>query len=278
MSSNKLAYLGPRGTFSEEAAMMYGGSSELVSFSTIDAVGEAVRSRIAGEGVVPIENSLEGSVNDTLDLLISQKELYIRWELILPIEHCLLAKPEVKNGEIVVIYSHPQALAQSGKYIEKEFPNAQKMASLSTAAAVEDMKSSSHISAAIAPKRAGEIYNVKILSEGIQDNANNVTRFVVLSNIDNNRTGDDKTSLCFSFDEDKAGTLHEALGELASRGINMGKIESRPTKKTLGRYIFLVDIDGHREDAIVKDALSRIRPKVSDLRIFGSYPRWTESS
>ena len=101
---------------------------------------------------------------------------------------------------------------------------------------------------------------------------------MILSNMDNNRTGSDKTSMCFSFDEDKAGTLHETLGELASRGINMGKIESRPTKKTLGRYIFLVDIDGHREDAIVKDALSRIRPKVSDLRVFGSYPRWTENS
>ena len=276
--TRKVAYLGPRGTFSEEAAMVYDRESQLVSFSTIYAVGEAVRSRIVDEGVVPIENSLEGSVNDTLDLLINQKELYIRWELILPIEHCLLTKTEVSKREIKVIYSHPQALAQCGKYIEKEFPTVQMVASLSTAAAVEDMKGSLQPSAAIAPKRAGKIYEVKILSEGIQGNQNNATRFIVLSNMDNDSTGSDKTSMCFSFDEDKAGTLYQTLGELASRGINMRKIESRPTKKLLGRYIFMVDVDGHRNDAVVRDALSRIRAQVSDLRIFGSYPRWKESA
>ncbi len=273
----RIGFLGPEGTYTEEATLQYDSQAELVPFPSIAAIGQAVSSGLTEQGVVPIENSLEGSVTFTLDLLISQPGLSIREELVLPIEHFLLALPGTQFPDIQVIYSHPQALAQCRDFLEKRFPQAQQGASLSTVSAVTDMRNSELPAAAIAPRRAAELQDVEIIGQNIQDNPNNVTRFVVLAGEDHPPTGGDKTSICFSFDQDSPGVLYEALGEFASRNINLAKIESRPTKESLGRYIFLIDCEGHRQDPLVKDALDAVAHKVSMLKILGSYPRWNPS-
>ena len=269
-----IGFLGPVGTYTEEAALQYDPEADLQPFQTIGAVGQAVSSGITQEGVVPIENSLEGSVTNTLDLLISQSDLSIRQEVVLPIDHYLMALPGTPAADIRVIYSHPQALAQCRNFLERQFPNAQQMASLSTVAAVSDMSASSLPAAAIAPGRAAELHDVEIIGRSIQDNSNNVTRFVVLANEDHPPTGNDKTSICFAFDEDTPGLLYRALGEFAQRSINLVKVESRPTKQSLGRYIFLIDCHGHREDPLVKEVLDKLAEPVSMLKVLGSYPRW----
>ncbi|MBI2846506.1 MAG: prephenate dehydratase [Chloroflexi bacterium] len=271
----RLGFLGPVGTFTEEAALSYDPKAKLIPFSSIPAVGASVATGMTDEGVVPIENSIEGSVPDTLDLLINEPVLAIRRELVLPIEHCLLVKPGTQSNEIKLIYSHPQALGQCRRFLERCFPKAQAVASLSTAAAAEEMLASSTPAAAIATRRAASIYGAEILATRIQDRANNVTRFVVLSQADHPRTGADKTSLCFSFSDDRPGLLWSALGEFAKRNINLAKVESRPTKESLGEYIFLVDLEGHREDKLIQEALDGIRKSIAVLRIFGSYPRYT---
>ena len=269
-----IGFLGPAGTYTEEAALHYDPEADLQPFPTIGGVGLAVSSAITQEGVVPIENSLEGSVTNTLDLLISQSGLSIRQEVVLAIDHYLMALPGTQSADIQVIYSHPQALAQCRDFLERCFPNAQQMASLSTVAAVSDMSASSLPAAAIAPRRAAELHDVQIIGRSIQDYSNNVTRFVVLANEDHPPTGKDKTSICFTFDDDAPGLLYRALGEFAQRSINLVKVESRPTKQSLGRYIFLIDCDGHREDPLVKEALERLAEPVSMLKVLGSYPRW----
>ena len=255
--------------------MQYAPHGELIACPTVAAVSAAVRSGEAEEGVVPIENSVEGSVTDTLDLLIHESSLFIRQEMVLPIEHCLLVCPGTREADIQVIYSHPQALGQCRQFLESHFPRATAAAALSTAAAAEQLQQSPDNAAAIGTPRAADLYHVEVLARGIQDNPSNLTRFIVLAHTDHPPTGEDKTSLCFSFDDDRPGILHTVIGEFASRNINLAKIESRPTKQSLGKYIFLIDLDGHREDTVVKEAIEGLRREVSILKIFGSYPRYT---
>lgn len=275
--AKRIAYLGPAGTFTEEAALLYDRTARLIPLPSIPAVADAVASSMADEGVVAIENSLEGSVNDTLDLLIHESQLLIRQELVLPIEHLLLAKPGTDVADIKVIYSHPQPLGQCRRFIEHCFPRAHVVAALSTAAAVEDMLQSDQPGAAIATARAAQLYAAHILARGIQDQAMNVTRFVVLAPTDHPPTGFDKTSLCFTFAEDRPGALYEVLQEFAQRNINLAKLESRPSKESLGQYVFLLDLEGHREDAHIKEALAEVRQKTALLKLFGSYPRHKEN-
>ena len=268
-----IGFLGPLGTYSEEAALLYDNTADRL-YPTITGVGEAVAAREIDEGVVPIENSLEGPVTFTLDLLIAQPTLFIRGEIDLPIEHYLLAKPGTVPAEIRVIYSHPQALGQCRQYLEKNYPQAEQMASLSTVLCVTDSFESKVPAAAISPRRASELYDVDILDRGIQDVANNVTRFAVIGLSDHAPTGDDKTSMAFTLEKDSPGLLHRVLGEFADRDINLLKIESRPTKQLLGEYIFLLDCVGHREESPMKEALAALSDPISMLRILGSYPRW----
>ena len=275
----RVAYLGPPGTFTEAAAFQYAPESQLLPFPTVAAVASAVEADIAEEGVVAIENSLEGSVNDTLDLLVHESSLSIRQELVLPIEHSILVCPGTRATDVRVVYSHPQALGQCRKYLEQSFPKAEVVAALSTAAAVEELKGSPEGSAAIGNLRAAELYGMEVLAQGIQDNSYpNLTRFVVLGRADHSPTGDDKTSLCFSFDDDKPGLLYGVMQEFARRNINLAKVESRPTRQSLGRYIFLIDLHGHREEPQVREAIERLRGQVSQLKIFGSYPRYSSPS
>ena len=271
-----LAFLGPAGTYTEEAALLYDPGAELRPYPSITAVGLAVSSGEVGEGVVPIENSIEGSVNFTLDLLASETSICIRTEIVLPIEHYLMGRPGTKLSDIEVIYSHPQALAQCREYLERNFANAARSASLSTALAVGDAIGSDIPAAAIAPRRSADLYHAEIFDSAIQDVAANATRFVVLSKEDHAPTGNDKTSIFFTFEEDAPGQLYGVIGEFALREINLAKIESRPTKRSLGQYVFFADCDGHRQDRLLGEAIKAVEEQVTVLRVMGSYPKWVE--
>jgi prephenate dehydratase len=242
-------------------------------FATVAAVAAAVDSGMADEGVVAIENSLEGSVTDTLDVLIHESRLAIRRELVLPIEHCLLVSPGGSTDQVDTIYSHPQALGQCRRFLERCFPKARLEASLSTTAAVEQMMQHEG-SAAVATLRAAELYGIQVLAQGIQDNRSNETRFVVLAASDDQPTGCDKTSLAFSVAQDRPGSLVDVLKEFSERQINLVKIESRPTKQELGKYVFLVDLEGHRTDPTIAEALGKVQAQSYFFKIFGSYPRF----
>jgi len=276
----KLAYLGPEGTYSEEAALQHsrhnahsGESPCLVPFSTIPAALQAAEEGAADEAVVPVENSIEGIVTRSADLLIHHTPLKIRREIVLPIHHCLVLPPGVDPGEARVVYSHPQALAQCRGYLDRNLSGAEPVASLSTAGAVRDMLESDRPAAAISSLRAAGIFGARVADRDIEDMAGNKTRFAVLSGRDAAPSGRDKTSICFDFSEDAAGILHGALGELASRGINMLRIESRPDRRSLGRYIFLIDLEGHRTDAVVREALEGMRIRATMFKVLGSYPQ-----
>jgi prephenate dehydratase len=271
--SRRLAYLGPPGTFSEEAGLLHDPEAQLLPFVSVAAVAAAVDSGMADEGVVAIENSLEGSVNETLDILIHESGLSICRELVLPIEHCLLAAPGASSSDVEVIYSHPQALGQCRRFLERCFPKAHPEAALSTAAAVEQMLAQER-AAAIATRRAAELYGAHVLAHGIQDNVANKTRFVVLAPHDCPPTGQDKTSIAFSVAHDRPGTLVGVLHQFSDRQINLTKIESRPSKEELGVYVFLVDMDGHRTDPAVAEALEQVREQGFFFKVFGSYPRY----
>lgn len=274
----KIAYLGPAGTFSEEAALHYNSQAKLIPFPSFRAVAAAVDTGMADEGIVAIENSIEGSVTDTLDLLIHDAKVLIKKELVLPINDHLLVKPGTQAHQITVIFSHPQPLAQCRYFLERCFPKAHLASALSTAAAVEQMMAHDGPAAAIGTERAAQLYGAEILARSIQDHASNVTRFVVLAHTDHPPTGADKTSLCFSFDKDEPGILVSVLQEFASRGINLVKIESRPSRESLGRYIFLADLEGHRQQPHVAEALEKVHAKTSLFKIFGSYPKYTENN
>lgn len=272
--SEQIAFLGPEGTFSERAALDYAAGVTLRPCPNISAVAKAVVDGSAIEGVVPIENSLEGSVTDTLDILIQESTLFINRELVLPIQQCLLVKEGTQQSAIKNIYSHPQAFGQCRIFLDKHFKDVELVASFSTVAAVKDMLFAIAPSAAIANMRAAEVYGVDVLIRGIEDNLSNATRFVILAKRDHVPTGDDKTSLCLEFSSDEPGSLHKVLGEFAKRDINLTKVESRPTKHSLGEYRFLIDCEGHRQDDLLASTIERIHEHASTVRIFGSYPRW----
>jgi prephenate dehydratase len=270
----KVAYLGPPGTFGEMAALRHAPAGDLIPLPSHAGVAAAVASGMADEGVLPVENSVEGSVNETLDILIHDSELRIRNELVVPVEQCLLIRPGMKAEDVRVIYSHPQALGQCRGFIERCFPKARLEASLSTAAAVQEIFAHED-AAAIASARAGEINGAEVLARSIGDRKNNVTRFVALGQTDTEPTGRDKTSLAFTTRHDQPGTLVNILNEFAGAGLNLTKIESRPTKDALGIYIFLVDFEGHRAEPVTASVLERVQAKANWLKVFGSYPMGT---
>lgn len=277
--SKRLAYFGPPGTNTEDAALAYsartGMECELVPVASITGVARAVIGGDAAQGVVPIENSLEGAINETLDLLIHSPEpIYIHNEQIMPIDHLLLARPGTSREQITVIKSIPVAIAQCRGYLDREFPDVEIEGALSTAAAVEAVMSRPG-AAAIASQRAAELYGAEAIASGIQDRSPNFTRFVVIAQEDHPPTGDDKTSVAFTFaNEDRPGQLVGALQEFASRATNLSKIESRPSKEKMGTYIFLVDVQGHRTDPGLAEALAKIEKNCSIFRVLGSYPRY----
>jgi prephenate dehydratase len=269
----KLAFLGPAGTFGEEAAMRYAPEAELLPFPSHPAVAAAVESGMADTGVVAIENLINGSVPETLDILIHESTLQIQAELLVPVVINLVVKPGTRADDVKVIYSHAVALGQCRKFIERCFPRAQMEAALSTTEAVDLALARDGDAAAIANERAAQLRGGELLATGIQDTDANVTRFVVLGRGQQPPTGRDRTSIAFTFATDHPGALASVLNEFATAGINCTKIESRPTKATFGEYVFLIDFEGHAAEPPGSSVLAAIRPLCGELKVFGSYPR-----
>ncbi len=272
----KVGYLGPSGTYCQEAVEILVenmGECMQVECPTIYDVLSHVHSKEVDCAVVPIENSIEGSVNVTLDILAENTELKIKGEIILPVRHCLLSRKETLKQEIKLILSHPQALAQCSKFLQAEFPGVETRYTLSTAEGAKQVAQSQEKWAAIANPKAGEVYDLVQVYTGIQDDINNATRFVVVALEDSERTcAYNKTSIVFST-EDKPGSLYRVLDIFNLWDINLTRIESRPAKNQLGRYIFFVDIEGYKDEPDIRDALTMVDRKTSFFRLLGSYPR-----
>ncbi|MBI5158891.1 prephenate dehydratase [Candidatus Micrarchaeota archaeon] len=261
-----IAFLGPKGTFCHEAAEKLAGSaSELEPFASIEDVFEAVENESVDAGVVPIENSVEGSVNSTLDCLASTNVKIIR-ELKLAVKQNLLALPGVELKSVRRIVSHPQALAQCRKFLKTI--KAEHAEASSTAKACQTLDDES---AAIASKLSAKIYGLTVLKEGVQDYAENATRFVLLSKKNESPTGKKcKTSIIFSV-KHAPGALHEALKAFAVQEINLTKIESRPSRQKKWEYYFYVDFEGNCESEKAKKALKELEKHAKFVKTLGSY-------
>lgn len=265
----KVSFLGPWATFSHQAAINnFGSSGYFIPASTPLEVLSEVESGRADFGVVPVENSNEGSVNVTLDMLV-ETELKICAEISLKIEQCFLVKDP--KAEILRIYSHTHALAQCRSWITKHYPDAELIPVSSTAEAAKKV-SKEDFSAAIASEVAAKIYDLYILQKGIQDTRENFTRFFVIGKVSTEPSGRDKTSLVFIV-KDKVGALYEALEIFEKNNVNLTKIESRPTKKKVWEYMFFVDFKGHVKDQNIVKAIKSLESKSVFVKSLGSYPR-----
>ncbi|HCC07873.1 MAG TPA: prephenate dehydratase [Clostridiales bacterium] len=265
-----IGYLGPVGTYCYEACNTYSsGKYEIKPYKTIRETIMAVVSGQVDKCIVPIENSIEGSVNQTIDTILENDELTIEGELVLPINHYLLSTEMVELKDIKEVYSHPQALAQCRKFILSNMPDAEIIETASTALAAKEMHGLTN-SVAIANKACAEVYNLKILKENIQDEHTNQTRFILVSLKGDKKTQCAKTSMIFST-LNNPGSLYRVLGLFNLFEINLTKIESRPAKTKIGEYIFLVDFEGDKEEEHIKILLNHIKKACSYLRILGSY-------
>jgi chorismate mutase/prephenate dehydratase len=267
----KVAFQGEKGAYSETAVYtFFGKTAEVQPCRDFKDVFESVEKQEAKFGVVPIENSLEGSVNQTYDLFLKY-DLKVRGEVVVKIEHCLIANPNTKLEAVKAVYSHPQALAQCRNFLEKS--GWELIPTYDTAGSVKMLKEKGlKNAAAVASERAAELYEMKILARDIADNPENYTRFFVLGKEDAPKTGKDKTSIIFAAAH-KPGSLYNALGEFAKRGINLTKIESRPTKQTPWEYNFYLDFEGHRSEPRCAEVLDALRKYAAFVKILGSYPK-----
>jgi chorismate mutase/prephenate dehydratase len=264
-----VAYLGPPATFTHLAALRkFGESANCSPVNGIKDVFDEVERGRALYGVVPIENSTEGVVNYTLDMFIDSN-LLIYGEVYQEVSHHLMSKIE-RVEDIQKIYSHPHAIAQCRNWLETNLPNIPVAETPSTARAAERCQEEPH-SAAIASELAAQLYGLHILRPRIEDNINNFTRFLILSRQPSERTGKDKTSIMLSA-KDKAGALYDLLRPFASHGINMTKIESRPSRRKAWEYLFFVDFDGHQEEDRIRRAIEEIKSRCLFLKVLGSYP------
>ncbi|MBS7659355.1 MAG: prephenate dehydratase [Candidatus Bathyarchaeia archaeon] len=265
-----VAFQGEIGAYSEMAVYSYFGPSvELKPCRYLSDVFRLVENGECKYGVVPVENSIEGSVTQTYDLFLVY-DLKVCGEAIIRIVHCLIAHPGVRLSDIKTVYSHPQALAQCRNFLEKL--NCEVIPAFDTAGSVKMIKERGLIdAAAIASERAAKIYGMNVLVKDIGDSINNYTRFFVLSKSDAPYTGRDKTSIIFSI-KSYPGSLYRVLGEFAKRNINLTKIESRPTKQTPWEYNFYLDFEGHRTEKHCMEALEAIKDKTNFIKILGSYP------
>jgi chorismate mutase/prephenate dehydratase len=267
----KVAFQGERGAYSESAVYaFFGKKAEVKPCRDFKAVFESVENHEAQFGVVPIENSLEGSVNQTYDLFLKY-DLKVCGEVIVKIDHCLIANPSTRLEAVKAVYSHPQALAQCRSFLERL--GRELIPTYDTAGSVKMLKEKGlKDAAAVASERAAELYGMKVLARDIADNPENYTRFFVLSKEDSPVTGKDKTSIIFSAAH-APGSLYHALGEFASRKINLTKIESRPTKQTAWEYNFYLDFEGHRSEERCAAALKALEKYATFIKILGSYPK-----
>ncbi len=264
-----VAYLGPAGTFSQEAVVKHFGSATVSqSHATIDEVFRAVESGTAGYGVVPVENSTEGAVGRTLDLLLNTPAK-ICGEVLLPVRQCLMSNAAKRDG-IRVVYSHTQSLAQCQQWLSRNLPQAERVAVVSNAEAAR-LASKNRRSAAIASRTAATLYGLKLQARNIEDDSKNTTRFAVIGGEQVPPSGRDKTSLVLSA-RNVPGAVHELLTPLAKHGVSMTRFESRPARTGRWEYVFYVDILGHRLEPKVARALTALGRKASFLKVLGSYP------
>ena len=265
----KVAYMGPPSTFSHQAARSrFGGSVDYLSCETISDVFDAVEKQMADYGVVPVENSTEGAVTYTLDRM-TETSLRICAELYLPVTQNLLSK--LPRESIKKLYSHPQVLGQCRQWLQREMAGVDLIPVASTARGAE-LASKEPDAGALASSLAAEIYGLNILESDVQDMSGNTTRFLVIGNSQNQPTGDDKTSLLFAV-QHRAGALYGALESFKKFGLNLTKIESRPSRSKRWEYFFFVDIEGHAEDKQVKKGLMDLAKHCALLTILGSYPK-----
>ncbi|MFZ5943730.1 MAG: prephenate dehydratase [Bacillota bacterium] len=275
-----LAYLGPEGTFTNQAAckslthLINPGSWEIKPFQTIPHILNAIEEGEISLGVVPAENSIEGSVNISLDMLMHEVNLHILGEIILDIEHHLLSHERCLE-DIQTVMSHPQALAQCRHYLQRYLPHATIVQANSSADAVLYMAKQGKGWASIASQNAHEIYKIPILAANIGDYPKNQTRFFLVGKESGKYLSlpHTKTSLIMALERDRPGGLSEALGEFAREQINLSKIESRPTKKELGNYLFFIDCEAAIVESRLQRVLSNLSQKAALLKILGSYPR-----
>lgn len=267
----QVAYLGPEGTFSQAAALKHFGAA--VISKPMAAIDEVFREVVAGAvnfGVVPVENSTEGAVNHTLDSFLEHDSV-ICGEVELRIHHHLLVGENTQTSKISRIYSHAQSLAQCRKWLDAHFPNVERVPVSSNAEAAKRVKSEWN-SAAIAGDMAASLYGLTKLHEKIEDRPDNSTRFLIIGNQEVPPTGDDKTSIIVSTNN-KPGALHELLTPFYENGIDLTRIETRPSRSGKWTYVFFIDLVGHQQDPVVKDVLAKIAGQTVALKVLGSYPR-----
>ncbi len=265
----RVAYLGPAATFSHEAALkLFGDATEMVPVPSIRDVFLETERGGTDYGVVPVENSTEGSVLFTLDSFIDS-ELKACAELSLPIVQNLMAR--CRKEEIKTVYSHPQALAQVRGWLAANLPGAEPVQSLSTARAAE-LAAADPTGAAVAPALAAEVYGLDLLETGIQDLSNNITRFLAIGAATAGPTGRDKTAVIVSI-KDRVGALHEMMEVFAQTSVSLSHIQSRPSKRKAWDYLFFMEMEGHVADANVKTALERLEQQGSTVKVLGSWPR-----
>jgi prephenate dehydratase len=275
----RIAYLGPAGTFTEDAlreALGPGERCEPLRTATVHDAILAVERGEADRALVPFENSIEGSVRSTLDALAFDTEgVTIAGEHDFAVRAQLIAREEIELGRITAVLSHPQPLAQCARFLRESLPDAELRSVSSTAEAVRQVAESGEPWAAIGARSAADLYGCAILREDVEDEANNVTRFVWISpaGAEAGAGSTWKTSLVFAeLGEDHPGALVEALQEFSSRDVNLTRIESRPLRSGLGRYMFFCDLEGSAEDRVVAEAIEALRTKAASVRILGSYP------
>ncbi|NLI73543.1 MAG: prephenate dehydratase [Euryarchaeota archaeon] len=267
----RVAFQGVRGAFSEDAATRFFGEIDTLPCVDFESVFRAVSEDNANKAVVPVENSIEGSVTAVNDLLL-ENDLIIVGEVLVKVVHCLIGHESTNITDIKRVYSHPQALGQCRRFLSNH-PSWERIPSFDTAGSVRMIRDGSRADeVAIASKRAAEVYNMKVLLESIQDSNENYTRFFILEKASHLLKSGDKTSLVFAT-RSGPGALYEAMGCFASRNINMTKVESRPRRGRTWEYAFFVDIDGHADEPEVAEALADLVRRAVFVKVLGSYDR-----
>lgn len=270
-AGRRIGFQGERGAYSEEAVLAHDPDAEPLPFDRLDGVFSAVATGEVDQAVVPIENSQAGSINRTYDL-VRRHDLHIAGEVVVPVDHCLLALPGSSIGDLERVRSHPQALEQCRSFLDEH--GLEPVASADTAGAAREIaEAKAPDEGALAAHRAAELYDLEVLAEGVQTIDENWTRFVVLDPEPAPRAdGPHKTSLVLAT-EHLPGALYEALGAFAERGVNLLKLESRPSREKPWEYVFYVDLEGHRRDEDVRAGLAELAESAKFVRVLGSYER-----
>lgn len=267
----RVAYLGPEGTFTQQAALKhFGRSAVCLPMAAIDDVFREVEAGAVEFGVVPVENSSEGVVNHTLDTFF-ESGLKIAGEVALRIHQNLLVSDVTNTDNISRIYSHPQSLAQCRKWLDSRFPKADRIPVSSNSEAAKRVKGEWN-AAAIAGEMAAELYGLKVLAERIEDQPDNSTRFLIIGNQEVPPSGNDKTSVIISM-RNEPGALYDLLEPFRNHQVDLTSVESRPSKTGNWNYVFFIDFNGHKDDENVKAALEEVGERASDLKMLGSYPK-----